>query len=293
MNARETREADRLRPRQVRYQAALRPVQFSAGTSLGGPDSAIIPHPHSHTLNTIVPTALTILVALTALAAIGGDQHGQTPNPKHCRTLATALTIRSTGPGVSLEIATTCTYDNATSKATCTSKSRDRRGDSTTVAVISFESIDHAIAETQVIPPLRRSLRTDTTTRDRTGSRATSLVNSYDARGRLIREVGSADPIRTQPVSTTKYTTTYSSWDSKGRPAAATTVHPGGRTATTIAYNDAARTQTTTSLTGGQRTVCQMTFDQDGNAIATSCNAGGISQTQSKTTINKTERICR
>ena len=245
---------------------------------------AIIPQrPNPHTLTRLVPALTSILFALNVALLPAGA----------CRTFATALTIRSTGSGVSLEITTTCAYDKTTNKSTCTSKSRDSRGESTTVAVTSFSSVDDVIAETQVIPPLRRSLRTETTIREKGGSRASSLVNSYDGKGRLVREVGSADAILKRPVSTTKYTTTYTSWDSKGRPTAGTTAHPGGRTTTAIAYNDAARTQTTTSVTGGQRTVCQMTFDASGNAIATSCTVGGIAQTQSKTTINKTDTICR
>jgi YD repeat-containing protein len=95
------------------------------------------------------------------------------------------------------------------------------------------------------------------------------------------------------PIPSTKYTTTYTSWDSKGRPTVGTTAHPGGRTTTAIAYNDAGRTQTTTSATGGARTVCQMTFDADGNATATSCKVDGTAQTGSKTTIAKTDTICR
>jgi hypothetical protein len=228
------------------------------------------------------------LSLLLALHVVPPDQ-----TARECRTLAVSQTIRATGPGASTEISTTCSYDRKTNKATCTSKSRDSRGESTTVAVTSFRSLDDAIAETEVIPPLRRSLRTETTSRDRIGSRASSLVNSYDAKGRLIREVGTADPTLKAPASTTKYTTTYTSWDSKGRPTAATTAHPGGQTTTAIAYNDGARMQTTTSVTLGQRTVCQMTFDADGNAIATSCDVGRNAQTRSRTTITKTETICR
>jgi hypothetical protein len=233
-----------------------------------------------------VPDLLTILLA----AALGARAQA----PKTCRTFATALTIRSTGSGTSLEIATTCTYDRTTNKATCTSKSRDGRGESTMVAVTSFQTLDDMLAETQVIPPLRRYVRTDTTSRDRSGSRTSSLVNTYDAKGRLIGEAGSSNPTLGQPASTGTFTTTYTSWDSKGRPTAGTTAHPGGRTTTAIAYNDAARTQTTTSITGGAaRTVCQMTFDQSGNAIATSCVVDGVARTQSKTTVAKTETICR
>lgn len=212
---------------------------------------------------------------------------------RECRTFATNLTTRGTGPGASAEITSRCSYNKATNQATCTNTYRDARGESTTVAITSYRALDDLLAETQVIPPLRRSLRTDSTTRDKAGSKASSLVNSYDATGRLIREVGSSDPILEQPVSSTKYTTTYTSWDNKGRPTAGTTAHPGGRTTTAIAYNDAARTQTTSSVTGGQGTVCQMTFDANGNAVASSCEVGRAVQTHSKTTITNTETICR
>ena len=105
----------------------------------------------------------------------------------------------------------------------------------------------------------------------------------YDAQKRLVREVG------TGPTGV-QYTTSYTTWDAKGRPTSGTTVHPGGKNTLGITYNDVTRTQTMTSTSQGQGVNCGATFDVNGNTVATQCY-GSVSS--SKTTITATEKICR
>ena len=86
------------------------------------------------------------------------------------------------------------------------------------------------IDEIKVIPPRRRSLRTDTTTTGDRGSLTSSLVNTFDRENRLVQETGESSDGGT-------FTTTYTSWDEAGRPTAGKTVSRGNINALTLAYD--------------------------------------------------------
>jgi hypothetical protein len=215
-----------------------------------------------------------------------GGGAGEFAPVQECRTMATAATTKSRGPGFSADTTTTCRYDKATNQSTCTNNYTDSLGTSTTtVSVTTFASLADAIDEIKVIPPRRRSLRTDTTATGARGSAASSLANTYDKENRLIQEVGES------PGGT--FTTTYTAWDEAGRPTAGKTVMRANINALTLVYDDKARTVTTTTDTGGQRLVCVLTFDADGNPAATSCKAPGGVTNSSTTTSTATEKICR
>jgi hypothetical protein len=228
-----------------------------------------------------------IAAALAALGMAANAQQKPTTSSKpaeKCRIAPTALRTRSTGPGVAIDTITTCTFDRAAKKVTCTNRFKDSRGlPTTSISITSFASVDDLIDEAKVVPPLRRSTRTDTTTKTNSQSTTSSLVNTYDSQKRLVREVG------TGPTGV-QSTTTYTSWDGKGRPTSGASVHPGGKNNLTVTYNGATRTQTTTSASQGQAISCGITFDADGNTVSTSC-LGSLSG--SKTTITATEKICR
>ena len=201
--------------------------------------------------------------------------------------MATAVTTRSKGPGFSADTMTTCRYDKATNQSTCTNNYTDSFGTSTTtVSVTTFASLADAIDEINVIPPRRRSLRTDTTATGGRGSITSSLVNTYDGQSRLVQEVGESSAGGT-------FTTTYTSWDEAGRPTAGKTVMRANINSLTLAYDNAARTVTTTTDTGGQRLVCVLTFEANGNPAATSCKGPGGMTNGSTTSTTATEKICR
>jgi hypothetical protein len=225
-------------------------------------------------------------LATLAVTATAQQKPIATGKPaQNCRIAPTESRTHATGPGMTMDSVATCSFDAAAKKVTCTNRFKDSRGIPTTgISVTTYTSVDDLIEEAKVVPPLRRSLRTETTTKTNASSITATLVNSYDSQKRLIREVG------TGPKGV-QSTTTYSSWDAKGRPTLGTTVHPGGKNSLTITYNDSTRTQTTTTAgLLGQSLSCSVTFDANGNAIATSC-LGAASG--SKTTITATDKICR
>jgi len=218
-------------------------------------------------------------------AGAGRPEIGPFASAQDCRVMATAATTKSKGPGFSADTTTTCSYNRATNQSTCTNKYSDSLGTSTTtVSVTTFASLDDAIDEIGVIPPRRRSLRTDTTATGARGSAASSLANTYDEQNRLIQEVGES------PGGT--FTTTYTAWDEAGRPTAGKTVMRANINSLTLAYDDKARTLTTTTDTGGQRLACVLTFDANGSPTATSCKGPG-GMTSSTTQSTATEKICR
>jgi hypothetical protein len=206
---------------------------------------------------------------------------------QECRTAATAASTRSRGTGFTAETTTACQYDKATNQSTCTNKYADSVGTSTTtVSVTTFASLADAVDEIKVIPPRRRSLRTDTTATGPRGSTTSSLVNTYDRQNRLVEEVGESSGGGT-------FLTTYTSWDQAGRPTAGKTVTRGNINSLTLSYDDAARTMTTTTDTGMQKLICTLTFDVNGNSAATACKGPGGITSGSTTSTTATEKICR
>jgi len=246
-----------------------------------------------------MPRVSIVALAIAALAA-GGQGPSLAALParatglpeagaplQECRTAATAATTRSKGMGFSAETITTCQFDKATSKSTCTNQYSDSVGTkTTTVSVTTFASLAEAIDEIKVIPPRRRSVRTDTTTTGDRGSLTSSLVNTFDRENRLVQETGESSAGGT-------FTTTYTSWDEAGRPTAGKTVSRGNINALTLAYDSSARTLTTTTDTGLQKLVCVLTFDADGNPAASSCRGPGGMTNGSTTTTTASEKICR
>jgi hypothetical protein len=227
------------------------------------------------------------LLAAAALPGLAHQKPADSAGAQSCRTIATASTTHTKGHGFTTDTTAACSYDRTTNKATCTNRYTDSHGTKTTsVSVTTYESLADAIDEVRVVPPLRKSMRTDTTVKSGRGTTTSSLVNTYDRQKRLVQEVGTA-------TASAKFTTTYTSWDKAGRPTAGRTVHPGVTNSLTITYNDATRTQTTTSTAGGLRISCDLTFDANGNPVSTTCVGSAASSSSSTTRTTATERICR
>ena len=131
-----------------------------------------------------------------------------------CRAFASRSTQVTTGSGFSATSDTTCLFNVATAESTCSSQYRDSTGAmSTTTAVSRYRSVADAVDEVSVVPPLMKHLGTVTT---QSPGRMTTVTNTFDAQGRI-----------TQMVSTAPFTTTYTAWDSAGRPTVAVEVGPG------------------------------------------------------------------
>ena len=241
-------------------------------------------------VTTIAMAALAARVQVSSLPAFPASTTGlpEAGAPvQECRTAATAATTRTKGMGFSADTATTCQFDKATNMSTCTNQYSDSVGTkTTTVSVTTFASLADALDEVKVIPPRRRSVRTDTTTTGERGSMTSSLVNSFDRENRLVQETGESSAGGT-------FTTTYTSWDEAGRPTAGKTVSRGNINALTLVYDSTARTLTTTTDTGLQKLVCVLTFDANGNPASSSCKGPGGMTNSSVTTTTATEKICR
>jgi hypothetical protein len=79
-------------------------------------------------LRTLIAALLASpLIAARAHGALGPLGMSQTgaATAQACRTAATASTTKSTSPGFTSQTSTTCRYDKATNKSTCTNKYKD------------------------------------------------------------------------------------------------------------------------------------------------------------------------
>jgi hypothetical protein len=222
---------------------------------------------------------------LLALALLGTPQ--ATPPP--CRAAAVEFTAVNKAPNLAAESTSTCIFDRKALTFTCTTQHKDSLGTKTTaVSVTTYESVADIVDEIAVIPPLLRSTRVDTSTEGSRGTTNTNVVYSYDTQRRLTTEVA------TTQGSKAVATTTYTSWDTQGRPTAGKITVSGSRGSTlSLSYDDATRMQTITSDAKGQRVTCEMGFDANGNSTSHYCRGSGGLMSSAKTTIGKTEKICR
>jgi hypothetical protein len=196
-----------------------------------------------------------------------------------CRTGVSTYRIVTVGPSLTSTTNGSCTFNAATVEGTCTNNYSDTAGTVlTSVSVTRHTSRGDVVDEVSVIPPLNRALGTTTSVTGTTGNSTGTSTLSYDSQRRLVTIAAVS-----QPGGTTS-TTTYTAWDSAGRPTAGTQVSSGSTTAVTYAYNDSTRTQTIVS--SGQ--TCTQTFDQNGNPSVGIC--GGATAT---TTVLTTQQICR
>jgi YD repeat-containing protein len=175
----------------------------------------------------------------------------------------------------------TCQFNEASNQGTCDVTYSDNFGGAGTArTVVSYNSTNDFIDEVRVVPPLTRSTRATTQTNGFAGTTASGTVtNSYDAQNRLVRQaaaytIGSA-------------TTTYTAWDSAGRPTAGT-LSGGGAGTMEMSYDDAARSVTITTKSFGGETVCTSVYDANGNQVSVTC-AG----TSTVGTISQTQTVCR
>ena len=209
--------------------------------------------------------------------------------PPPCRVAATEVATTTRAPNLTAESTTSCAFDRAGVKWSCTSKYKDSLGNSTTtVSVMTYKSVADIVDEVAAIPPLRRPMRVDASVNGSRGASKSNVVYTYDAQNRVAKEV--ATSLTTGSVATTSYT----SWDAQGRPTAGTvvtTVGPGG--AMTLKYDDATRKMTTATENMGQRVSCELTFDANGNSIGSKCGGPAGPGSQTTTTVVKTEKICR
>lgn len=209
----------------------------------------------------------------------GGSSGGQT-----CRNYAAAATQVNVGPQLASTVSMTCTYNASTFQLTCPFTYADSQGTTNTfVQVFSYSSTADFVDEVRVIPPLTRWTGTSITVSGVTSTQ----TNLFDGQRRWIQNVATTPGAA--PV-----TTTYTAWDSAGRPTTGSLSTAAGLTTIGISSNDAARTDTTTKSTSGFPTfVSVTTYDANGNlAQLVSTNGGSVVQT-STWTIASTVSVCK
>jgi hypothetical protein len=206
----------------------------------------------------------------------GGNNNGTTPPA--CRTFATAYMTAFTGQPVTSNVTTTCGFSIVTNQLSCTHVGTSSDGESGTITTVTtYASRGDAVDEIAVIPPLRRAQSMLTSYPFETDS----ITYAYDASKRLATEQGQG-------------TTTYTAWDTAGRPTAGSRV--GGPTSTTttktLSYNNANRTLVTVDTTAGTSSTCTTVFDANGIQLSRTCGAGA-SLVVATTTLQTTAQFCR
>ena len=176
---------------------------------------------------------------------------------------------------------TTCSAAGST--VTCNSTFTDTlSGPGTVSQTTRFAARNDIVDEAAVNPPLSRAQDTTTVTTVGSVSFTTNATNTYDAQKRLT---STAVVTQTPPLTVT---TTFSAWDSSGRPTAGNAaLSPGPSFPVSITYDNANRTVTRNMGPN----ICTVTHDGNGIMIRESCT--GTTPSTTIVTINGTQSICK
>ncbi len=192
-----------------------------------------------------------------------------------CRTYPTAASVTTISGGTTMNALLTGSFNPTTSTSTITTMFAN--GGPCTTSVFTYRSTADFVDEVRVIPGLSKQTSTTTTNTGACGAGTANVSYTYDGQGRLTSFTSGAS------------TTTYTAWDSSGRPTAGS--FPG----TTIAnvYNDATRTwvQTQTAA-GGAVSTSTMTFDANGAQLMIVNVSGGNTSTTTFTN-TATAQVCK
>jgi hypothetical protein len=194
--------------------------------------------------------------------------------------MASDYRAMSSATGFTATTNSTCNFNATTRQVTCTHRYSDSTGaSSTATGVATYTSVANFVDEVSAIPP--RDLATSYVA-TQTGAPGSSATNVFDGNGRITS--------RSNMSAAGVGTTTYTSWDSAGRPTGASDVGPGYSNTLVITMNDTLRTRTT-SVNGGQ-VITVETFDANGNITSQSSSGGGATNSTAFTT-NSTQRVCK
>ncbi len=223
-------------------------------------------------------------IAGLALACGSSGTSSSTGNPAApsqasgplCRTYATAANVRTTSSASNIvfNAIEVGSYDAATRKVTVDTKFAN--GAPCSTGVTSYNSVADFVDEVKVIPGVFLATGTTSTNSGACGNVTGSLTYNYDSQRRLIGTTPS-----------TGASTTYTAWDSFGRPTQG--VVNGGGTITNV-YDNAARTQTQTQT--ASNAVTTLTFDANGIPVSSVIVQGGITSTTTFTTTS-TATVCK
>ncbi len=229
---------------------------------------------------------LLVIGAAAAAACSGETSSSGNPNSPSgsgsgstgtCRTFPTAATVTTTSAGQTITAQLTGAFDTSTNRSTVTSVLPN--GATCTSSVSSYRSKDDFVDEVRVIPGL--FMQTSTTTTNTACGTGTFTTNyNYDSQRRLTSTTTTVFGVSTA--------TTYTAWDSSGRPTLGS--FPG--TTITNAYNDATRTWVQTQTAGGVTSTTTMTFDANGNQVTVVNTSGNFTSTAAYNTTTTT-RVCK
>lgn len=236
----------------------------------------------------------------TALAVgVTAQTHVTPPNLNtlgDCRMYDTSTTAVTVAGNITVTVNTVSSFDPWAARMTSNVNYSDSRGlRSSFVQVTTYDSTREFVAEAvrlespappnqgarvNVVPPLQR-FRTTVAT----GQTAFTMTNYFDAAGRVDHVTNSNQygSIRT----------TYNAWDDSGRPTRGTEQGPQASYTVSIAYDDLARTSTTTKTTRGITTVGTQAFTVDGNpTVFHQTINSGMPASTTTTTSGGTQKVC-
>lgn len=201
------------------------------------------------------------------------------PSGPTCRTYLTAANVTTVSGGTTMNALLAASFNAGANTSTITTMFAN--GAPCTTSVFTYRSTADFVDEVRVVPGVSLQTATTTTNAGACGSGTSTVSYTYDAQRRLTSFTTNALGV--------SGTTTYTAWDSSGRPT--TGSFPG----TTIAnvYNDAARTLVQTQTTaGGSVSTGTVTFDANG-AQLTSVVVSGANTTTTTYTNTATAQVCK
>lgn len=233
----------------------------------------------------IVVRSACLLIVGGALAVAGckSSSSGNATGPSggsgsggRCRTYPTAATVTTTA-GQTITVQLTGAFDTSSNRSTVTTAFAN--GNLCTSSVSAYRSKDDFVDEVRVIPGV--SMQTSTTTTNTGCGTGTFTVNfNYDSQRRLTST--------SQTIFGVTSTTTYTAWDSSGRPTQGS--FPG--TTITNVYDDSARTWVQTQTGGGTVSTTTTTFDANGNQLTVVNRTGNFTSTTNYNT-TATAQVCK
>lgn len=201
------------------------------------------------------------------------------PSGPTCRTYPTAANVTTVSGGTTMNALLAASFNSGTNTSTITTMFAN--GAPCTTSVFTYTSRNDFVDEVRTVPGISLQTATTTTNSGACGSGTSTVSYTYDAQRRLTSFTTNALGV--------SGTTTYTAWDSSGRPT--TGSFPG----TTIAnvYNDTARALVQTQTTaGGSVSTGTVAFDANG-AQLTSVVVSGANTTTTTYTNTATAQVCK
>jgi YD repeat-containing protein len=191
-----------------------------------------------------------------------------------CRTYVTAE-LKNMQPASLLSSASISgSFDPSTRQATYI-EAFSVGGPICSTTVYSYASTADFVDEVSVIPPKPLLSAQSTTSSGTCGTATSSVTYTYDSAHRLTK-VSSSDGTAT----------TYTNWDTFGRPTFGT-LSTGGSVSTV--YDNSARTATTKSAAGTGTITTTLTYDENGILVMNADSTG----LQTTYVVTATDKICK